>query len=155
MSIANIVTHDHVDARLASLRKKKPRVVLVTGAFDLLHPGHVRLLEQANSLGDCLLVAVDNDPGNSFHTPAAERMETVAALSAVDLVTDFTHSALPGLIRVVRPETIVFGGASNATAANLEAEASVQPTGAKIVRIPTEPGYSTAALLERIRQLPA
>jgi len=155
MSVANIVSQNHLDARLAALRKKNPRVVLVAGAFDLLHPGHVRLLEQAKSLGDCLVVAVNSDSAETFHTPMTERMEIVAALSAVDLVTDIAPRSLPDLIRRVRPEIIVFGGALNSTAARLEADPLVQSAGAKIVLIPTEPGYSAAALLERIQQLPA
>jgi len=152
-------------------------VVLVHGAFDLLNPGHIRLLEQAISLGDVLVVGVESDASiraanaadagrlndaerKSLEpiTPAAERAEILAALAAVDFVVELGPISLAEFAGRLRPDVLVRGGAASPTdltSADSRAEEIVVRAGGKVSAIPLEPGYSTASLMERIRQLRA
>lgn len=145
------------------------KIVFVAGAFDLLHPGHVRLLDQAGSYGDVLVAAVLNDSSvraaavaepaqkNSRAaavqrpiTTAAERVEIVAALAAVDYAVEVSLDALPGLLAELRPDTAV----ENAEPSGAVLLAGAAKSGLNFVRIPFEPGHSTASIIERIVQLP-
>src|SRR6202041_3845795 len=114
-------------------KRNGKRVVCVAGAFDLLHPGHVRLLEQARGLGDVLIVVLQSDEGvrvaaeqgdklvgapapvvpGSFPakpiTPAAERAEILAALAAVDFVTIFYEPTAGEFIVRLAPEGLAQG----------------------------------------------
>jgi len=150
-------------------RDADKRVVLVCGCFDLLHPGHIRLLEQARSLGDALIVAVESDAsirgrtGSAQRpiTPAAERMEILAALAAVDCVVeaDRDDASLGEWLVQLAPDVIAAGAdprgqrdrGARAPHTDL-AHPAAQAAGAQLVYIPTEPGFSTSLLIERIAQ---
>lgn len=132
-----------------------------SGSFDLLHPGHIRLLEQARSLGDSLTVAVRDDASvrEQFAdagkmtrpvTPAAERMEIVAALAAVDFVVPFDEPSPQEFLLKFAPDVFVEGGAG--TQRGLRPR-ELETLGCRIVHVPLEPGYSTAQLIERITHL--
>lgn len=157
------------DLILCCRRRKESgeEVVLVAGIFDLLHPGHVRLLEQARDYGQVLVVAVLDDPSvrsvlatdaaqarsrvtvQRPITPAAERAEILAALAAVDYVVEVELTALPHLLVDLRPDAAVESAEPSSTALLSRAA----DTGVKLVRIPFEPGHSTAGIIERIVQL--
>ncbi|HXQ27215.1 MAG TPA: adenylyltransferase/cytidyltransferase family protein [Candidatus Acidoferrales bacterium] len=146
-------------------------VVCASGCFDLLHPGHIRLLEQARSLGDILVVALESDaaarkrfgpreaaPGNGAKknaprpiTPAAERAEILAALAAVDYVVEFDEPSPRSFLEAFLPDVFVEGSASRRDVASPEAGA-LEALGCKVVRVPFEPGYSTALLIQRITE---
>lgn len=137
------------------------RIVLVSGHFALLHPGHVRLLEQARSYGDILLVAVSsgasadrNDMLESL-APLPERAEILAALAAVDFVTSYDSPSAAPLIAQLSPDVIVTGADSSTSSTHSGQRTSSSNPGPEIVHLPLEPGYSTKLLLERIAQLPA
>jgi rfaE bifunctional protein nucleotidyltransferase chain/domain len=142
-------------------------VVCASGRFDLLHPGHIRLLEQARWLGDILIVAVQSDA--SLHqqlipaksgapeiarpiTPAAERMEILAALAAVDYVVEFDGPSLLEFLLRLAPDVFVEGGAAGESSLR---EGESETLGCRIVRFPLEPGYSTTRLIKRITELRA
>jgi len=133
--------------------------VCASGSFDLLHPGHIRLLEQARSLGDSLTVAVAGDASVREQctdagkvarpvTPAAERMEIVAALAAVDFVVPFDGSSPQEFLLKFAPDVFVAGGAGTRRGSR-----EIEAPGCKILHVPLEPGYSTAQLIERITHL--
>jgi D-beta-D-heptose 7-phosphate kinase/D-beta-D-heptose 1-phosphate adenosyltransferase len=141
-------------------KRNGKRVVFVSGRFDLLHPGHIRLLEQACNLGEILVVGVQSDaairassgrapaPNNGLErpiTPASERMEILAALAAVDFAVEFDAPTPTGLVARLDPDIIAVGAG----------DATPESAGQKIVAIPLEPGYSTSRLIERITQLRA
>lgn len=142
-------------------KRNDKRVVCVVGAFDLLHPGHVRLLEQARALGDVLVVGVETDalvrssceyvkPGSSVGrpvNPANERAEVVAGLASVDFAFVSSYP-LGTLLDELSPVIFVHGSES---ARSAELKPPTHPSSG-IVKIPLEPGFSTAGLLERIAQ---
>jgi rfaE bifunctional protein nucleotidyltransferase chain/domain len=141
-------------------------VVCAKGSFDLLHPGHIRLLEQARSLGDILVVAVRSDasarashesgkiaaPDSIVHpvTPAVERMEILAALAAVDYVVEVDDQAWPEFCLRLSPDVIVRGAGSDASPSDADPVSTVGRR--KVINLPLEPGYSAAQLIERIKQ---
>src|SRR5712692_5846260 len=91
-----VVSQDNLILRVAGEKRNGRRVVFTNGCFDLLHPGHVRCLEQARALGDLLVVAINSDTsvrqlkGNGRPlVPQEERAEILAALAAVDSVVIF------------------------------------------------------------------
>lgn len=100
-----------------SLRHHGARIVFTNGFFDLLHHGHIRLLERARAMGDCLIVALNSDagtrrlkgPGRPILT-IEERAAILAALPFVDYITVFDEDTPERLLRALRPEVLVKGG---------------------------------------------
>jgi D-glycero-beta-D-manno-heptose 1-phosphate adenylyltransferase len=151
-------------------KRNGQRVVFASGCFDLLHPGHIRLLEQARSLGDILVVGVQSDtsiraasglrtglgnvsmaegPAHPI-TPAAERSEILAALAAVDYVAEFDEPSPSALLAGLAPDIVVKGDAAGSERVPFREDNEVEAAGGKVVRVPLEPGYSTTGLVERI-----
>jgi rfaE bifunctional protein nucleotidyltransferase chain/domain len=165
--LAQLITQDELIFRRRDWKGNGQCVVFVSGCFDLLHPGHIRLLEQARSYGDILVVAIQSDasvraedtakgatesPARPI-TPAAERAEILAALAAVDYVVEFDEPSSAGLLARLAPDIIVQAGPADSGPAGVPSFAG--GAAPKVVRILLEPGYSTARLIERIKQLPA
>jgi D-beta-D-heptose 7-phosphate kinase/D-beta-D-heptose 1-phosphate adenosyltransferase len=148
-------------------KRNGKRVVCVSGAFDLLHPGHVRLLEHARGLGDLLVVGVRSDASRAAEdaassTPLApfvnlgnERAEILANLACVDYVTQFDEPTAREFIERLAPEVVAQGGKLTSNQNESLDDEAARASGAKVIRIPLEPVFSTARLLERIKQLPA
>ena len=98
----------------ARRRAHGERVVFTNGVFDLLHPGHVRYLDAARRLGDCLIVGINSDrsvranKGDSRPiTPEAERAEILEALVSVDAVVVFDEETPHSLIAAIQPDVLV------------------------------------------------
>jgi D-beta-D-heptose 7-phosphate kinase/D-beta-D-heptose 1-phosphate adenosyltransferase len=134
------------------------RVVFTNGCFDLLHPGHIETLEKARSLGDALVVGVNSDrsvrdmkgAGRPI-LPERERAEILAALECVDGVVIFDEPTPRETISALLPDVLVKGGdwASDAIIGREEVEAA----GGKVISIPIVAGFSTSAILQKIRNL--
>jgi rfaE bifunctional protein nucleotidyltransferase chain/domain len=132
-------------------------VVFTNGVFDLLHPGHVEYLETARGLGDALVVGVNDDasarrlekgsgrPVNS----ASARARMVASLQAVDRVAVFPEDTPLVLIHAVHPDVLVKGG--DYSRATIVGADFVESYGGTVLAIDLIPGFSTTALVERIR----
>jgi rfaE bifunctional protein nucleotidyltransferase chain/domain len=136
------------------------RVVFTNGCFDLLHPGHVRLLECAASLGDVLVVGVNSDrsvrslKGASRPLlPESERAELLASLAAVDFVVIFDQETPAEIIAALLPDVLVKG--ADWGTGEIVGREEVEAAGGKVVSIPLEAGYSTTKIVEQIRALPA
>ena len=140
-------------AARARLREAGVRVVLTNGVFDLLHVGHLRYLQAARALGDCLIVGVNDDDGvrrlkgpTRPIVPAAERAELVAGLGCVDYVTIFGEDTAAELVRALQPDVYVKGGdyaAPGSTTGKPLPEAEVvTAAGGEVVIIPLVPGAS-------------
>lgn len=129
-------------------------VVFTNGCYDLLHPGHIRLLESARSLGDVLILALNTDAsvqrlkGTSrpiLHQD--DRAAVALALQAVDAVTFFDEDTPRELIAEVLPDVLVKGADWSHFIAGRE---EVEAAGGRVEALPLEPGYSTTNLVELI-----
>jgi cytidyltransferase-like protein len=178
-----VVSQSELILQRQEWKRNGKRVVCVAGAFDLLHPGHVRLLEQARGLGEILIVALQSDesvrvaaeqaakligapsvpaPATAARnlsarpvTPADERAEILAALSAVDFVAIFDGpTAAEFIVRLV-PEVLAQGGEAGSSENSYVDDDAVTAAGVHVVRLPLEPGYSTSRLVERITHIQA
>lgn len=134
-------------------------VVFTNGCYDLLHPGHVRLLEQARSLGDILILALNSDASvRRMKGPARpmicenERAAMASALSAVDAVTLFDEDTPRELIAEVLPDVLIKGADWSHFIAGRE---EVEAAGGRVLTVSLEPGYSTTNIVETISSLPA
>lgn len=171
--MAQVVSQDSLILQRRKWKDNGQCVVFVSGCFDLLHPGHIRLLEQARSHGDILIVGVQSDAGvRNAHagvagtgemssnrasrpiTPGAERAEILAALAAVDYAVEFDDPSPARLIESLGPDIVVEGAAAPMKPEKDSAVRSAEPLSSKLVRILLEPGYSTSRLIERIQQQP-
>src|SRR5579864_4054640 len=113
-----VISQDELILRRAGWKRNGKRVVFASGSFDLLHPGHVRLLEQARSYGDVVVVGIESDASSRDRhasvrglprrpmTPSTERAEIVAALAAVDFAVEFDPNSSPALIVRLAPDVI-------------------------------------------------
>ena len=137
-------------------RQRGP-VVFTNGVFDLLHVGHVALLEAARAEGGALVVGVNSDASvrrldkgtDRPIVPEGERARLLAALACVDCVVLFDEETPLALIERLRPDVLV-KGADYARAAIVGAD-QVEARGGRVVRVPLVPGASTTALLARLR----
>ncbi len=165
--MGQVVSQAELILRRGGWKRNGQGVVCASGCFDLLHPGHIRLLEQARGLGNILIVAVQSDasfreslvPAKSGAaeiarpiTPAAERMEILAALAAVDYAVEFDGPSPHEFLLRLAPDVFVEGGTARDS---ILRESESKTLGCRIVRFPLEPGYSTARLIERITELRA
>jgi D-glycero-beta-D-manno-heptose 1-phosphate adenylyltransferase len=150
------VTREHAVELVAQLRAAGKTIVFTNGVFDLLHPGHVRYLQRARALGDALIVGLNSDrsvgavkgAGRPI-TPEAERAEILAALACVDAVVVFDEDTPYAIVSALQPDVLVKGAdwAENAVIGRDLVEAR----GGTVVRVPVEPGYSTSAIITRIK----
>jgi len=133
------------------------RVVFTNGCFDLLHPGHVSYLEEARSLGDALLVAVNTDAsvrrlgkglGRPLN-PEADRARVLAALAAVDRVVLFEEDTPYEILTELQPDILVKGG--DYRLEDVVGREVVLGRGGQVRVLPFRAGYSTTGLLERLR----
>ncbi|HZT28679.1 MAG TPA: D-glycero-beta-D-manno-heptose 1-phosphate adenylyltransferase [Bryobacteraceae bacterium] len=130
------------------------KVVFTNGCYDLLHPGHVRLLEKARSLGDVLILALNSDdsvrrlkgPSRPL-IPEMERAAVAGALEAVDAVTLFDEDTPRELIAAVLPDVLVKGADWAHWIAGRE---EVEAAGGQVMALALEPGYSTTGIVEKL-----
>jgi D-beta-D-heptose 7-phosphate kinase/D-beta-D-heptose 1-phosphate adenosyltransferase len=144
-------------ARRHRWRAEGRRVVFTNGCFDLLHPGHVALLEAARGKGDVLVVGINSDAsvralkgeGRPL-VPADERAEMLLALESVDAVVVYDEPTPREVIAALLPDVLVKGAdwAADAIVGREEVEAA----GGRVERVPLVPGRSTTSLVERIRR---
>ncbi len=140
------------------LQNKGRKVVFTNGCFDLLHPGHVLYLEQARALGDALIVAVNTDAsvtrlGKGEGRPInceTDRSRLLAALACVNRVVLFDEVTPLQIITELKPDILVKGG--DYRLAEIVGREVVLSYGGQVKVIPLATGYSTTALLSRIRQ---
>lgn len=130
------------------------KVVFTNGCYDILHPGHIRLLESARSLGDILILALNTDASvQRLKGPTRplicerERAELAAALEAVDAVTFFDEDTPRELIAAVLPDILIKGADWAHFIAGRE---EVEAAGGQVLALPLEPGYSTTGILEEV-----
>jgi D-beta-D-heptose 7-phosphate kinase/D-beta-D-heptose 1-phosphate adenosyltransferase len=152
------VTLEQAIALVSRSRDAGKRIVFTNGVFDLLHPGHLRYLQQARELGDVLIVGVNSDRSVRANkgpdrpiTPELERVEILEALRCVDAVVVFDEETPHDVIAALQPDVLVKGADWAEDA--IVGRDIVEARGGKVVRMPIESGYSTTAVIERIRRI--
>jgi D-beta-D-heptose 7-phosphate kinase/D-beta-D-heptose 1-phosphate adenosyltransferase len=155
--VSRILTRDQAVSYAGRLRNEGRVVVFTNGVFDLLHPGHVRYLTAARQHGDALIVAINSDasarrlskgPDRPLN-PEHERAEVLAALAVVDAVVIFGEDTPLEIVTALQPDVLVKGGDWAADA--IVGRDVVEARGGKVVRIAIADGYSTSAIVERLR----
>jgi D-beta-D-heptose 7-phosphate kinase/D-beta-D-heptose 1-phosphate adenosyltransferase len=153
------MTSKHADllAQRARWRDEGRRVVFTNGCFDLLHPGHVALLEKARAEGDRLVVGLNSDrsvreikgPDRPV-VPEHERAEVIAALECVDRVEIYDEPTPAALIAALLPDVLVKG--ADWPRDSIVGREAVEGAGGRVVRVELLEGRSTSSLLRRIRR---
>jgi rfaE bifunctional protein nucleotidyltransferase chain/domain len=152
-----IITREEAVRWVRGLQAKGLKVVFTNGCFDLLHPGHVAYLEEARSLGDALLVAVNTDAsvrrlgkgGLRPVNPEADRARVLAALAAVDRVVFFGEDTPLEILTELKPDILVKGG--DYREHEVVGRDLILARGGEIRILHFRPGYSTSGLVARIR----
>jgi rfaE bifunctional protein nucleotidyltransferase chain/domain len=152
--LGSIYTREQLLVEREQWRREGRKVVFTNGCYDILHPGHIRLLESARSLGDVLILALNTDasvqrlkgPTRPL-IPENERAELAAALEAVDAVTFFDEDTPRELIAAVLPDILIKGADWAHFIAGRE---EVEAAGGQVLALPLEPGYSTTGILEEV-----
>ena len=141
-------------SRVAAWRWAEDRIVFTNGCFDILHIGHIRLLEQARRKGERLIVGLNSDDSvRRLKGPLrpivaeGERARVLAALSAVDAVVVFDEDTPLRLIEAIRPDVLVKGG--DYTEDQVVGAREVRSWGGRVELIPLVPGTSTTRLISK------
>ena len=152
--MGHIYTREQLIALRADWKRAGKKVVFTNGCYDVLHPGHIRLLESARTLGDVLILALNTDASvQRLKGPTRplisqeQRAELASALAAVDAVTFFDEDTPRELIAAVLPDVLIKGADWTHFIAGRE---EVEASGGKVLALPLEPGYSTTGILEQI-----
>ena len=152
--MGSFYTREQLIAARAEWKQAGKVVVFTNGCYDILHPGHIRLLESARSLGDILILALNTDASvQRLKGPARplisenERAELGCALAAVDAVTFFDEDTPRDLIAAVLPDILIKGADWAHFIAGRE---EVEAAGGRVLALPLEPGYSTTGILEEV-----
>lgn len=155
--MAQVLTLTELLTARAQLRQAGRRVVFTNGCFDLLHPGHVRYLQQARALGDALIVALNSDRSvRALKGPSRpilkeeERAEVIAALACVDFVTIFDEPTPREIITALLPDILVKGG--DWSIDTIVGREEVEAAGGKVMNLPFVDGVSTSEVIARIMQ---
>ncbi|MFN7920557.1 MAG: adenylyltransferase/cytidyltransferase family protein [Bryobacteraceae bacterium] len=138
----------------AEWKRQGKRVVFTNGCYDLLHPGHVRLLERARALGDVLVLALNSDesvsrlkgPSRPLLTGQV-RASLASRVAAVDAVTFFHEDTPRELISEILPDVLVKGADWSHFIAGRE---EVEAAGGQVMALPLEPGYSSTNIEKEI-----
>lgn len=150
------MTRAEATAFAEAARAAGRRVVFTNGVFDILHPGHVRYLQQARALGDVLIVGLNSDrsvrrnkgPERPINHET-ERAEILEALDCVDAVTVFDEETPAEIIQAVQPDILVKGADWAADA--IVGRDTVESRGGRVVRVPIERGFSTTEIIRKIK----
>lgn len=152
---SKIVSRIELLEKVRSLRESGQKIVFTNGCFDLVHAGHIEILENARSLGDFLIVALNTDQSvRDIKGPSrplvneSRRARVIAALSSVDAVTLFDDPTPYSLIAEILPDILVKGG--DWTQDRIVGSDIVLGHGGKVESIPLLPDSSTTLLIERV-----
>jgi rfaE bifunctional protein nucleotidyltransferase chain/domain len=156
--VARLYSREELRDQRRRWKAEGKSVVFTNGCYDLLHPGHIRLLEQARTLGDVLILALNSDASvRRAKGPSRplldedERSAVAMGLGAVDAVTLFDEDTPRELIAAILPDVLVKGADWAHFVAGRE---EVEAAGGTVLTLPLEPGFSTTNIVERILSQP-
>jgi D-beta-D-heptose 7-phosphate kinase/D-beta-D-heptose 1-phosphate adenosyltransferase len=151
------LTAERLEAQVKEWRRHGLRVGFTNGCFDILHPGHVKVITDARAACDRLIVAINTDASvkrlKGAERPMQKeraRAEVLAALEAVDLVVMFDEDTPLQLIERVKPNVLVKGG--DYTHEEVVGHEVVEQNGGEVLLVETLPGFSTTSLVERLKK---
>lgn len=152
--MGRLYSRDELVHARAEWKQQGRRVVFTNGCYDILHPGHIRLLERSRNLGDVLILALNTDasvqrlkgPKRPF-LGERDRAAVALEIEAVDAVTLFDEDTPRELIAAVLPDVLVKGADWSHFIAGRE---EVEAAGGEVLALPLEPGYSTTNIVEEI-----
>jgi len=152
--MTRLYTRAELIAQRQAWKSQGKKVVFSNGCYDILHPGHVRLLELARSLGDLLILGLNTDasvrrmkgPSRPYFDERT-RAELALHLEAVDAVTFFDEDTPREVIAAVLPDVLVKGADWTHFVAGRE---EVEAAGGQVFTLPLEPGYSTTNIVDKI-----
>jgi D-beta-D-heptose 7-phosphate kinase/D-beta-D-heptose 1-phosphate adenosyltransferase len=152
----NLLGRERVRDFAQHAQSRGQRVVFTNGVFDILHPGHLRYLQAAREHGDVLIVGVNSDASVRRNKgparpimPERERAEILLALEAVDAVSIFDEDTPAAIIAAVQPDVLVKG--ADWPADQIVGRDVVEARGGVVIREPVSQGYSTTAIIARVR----
>ncbi|MDO8734401.1 MAG: D-glycero-beta-D-manno-heptose 1-phosphate adenylyltransferase [Elusimicrobiota bacterium] len=154
MNSSKIKSPNQISKTVQKLKKSGKKIVFTNGCFDILHIGHIRLLEKAKSFGDILIVGLNSDSSvkkiKGEHRPIIsenERAEVLAAVSSVDFIVKFSQPTPYQLIKKIMPDVLVKG-------ADWKSEKIVGSEFAKkVLTIPLVKDKSTTAIIKKLKNL--
>jgi rfaE bifunctional protein nucleotidyltransferase chain/domain len=150
-----IISRLQIDDLIPNLKKKGQKIVFTNGCFDLLHVGHVRYLQKARTLGDCLIIGLNSDHSiGQIKDPARplisedQRAEVLAALSCVDYIVLFDEADPFKLIEEIKPDVLVKG--ADWSLDKIIGADLVSSYGGEVRRVELVPSISTSEIINRI-----
>lgn len=155
MSSRKIKTLEEIVEIRAELRRRKKKLVFTNGCFDILHVGHVRILNQARNSGDVLVVGINSDSSVRKIKgklrpviPQEERAEILAALASVDYVFIFADPTPQRIIDAIVPDVLVKG--ADWGVSDIIGHDTVLNAGGTVQNLSLVEGVSTTAIIERV-----
>jgi rfaE bifunctional protein nucleotidyltransferase chain/domain len=152
-----IIDPKKISSVVASLKEQGKRVVSLNGSFDLLHAGHLEILYEAKKQGDILVVALNTDESIQVYkskdrpiVPLNFRLQMMAAIEAVDLVTYFSETTPIEILKKIHPHVHVNGAEYGANC--IESE-TVKELGAILHLVNRIPSLSTSAIVKKIKSI--
>lgn len=153
-----LLTETSLKSLCADLHRKGQKIVTTNGCFDLIHWGHIKYLSRAREMGDCLIVGINSDRsvrglGKGEDRPLVTekyRALQIAGLESVDWIYIFDEPTPEKFLEIVRPAIHAKGGDYHGK--SLPESAVVEGGGGKIALVPLEAGFSTTALVDKIRK---
>ena len=156
---SSVLTLEQAILRFGREKRNGRRIVFTNGCFEILHPGHIRILEQARALGDVLLVGLNSDAsvvrlkGEGKHVwPEEKRAEVLAAMECVDAVIVFDSDTPLEVITKLLPDVLVKG--DDWPIDQIVGRQEVEAAGGTVVTVPILRGYSTTQILQKMREVP-
>ncbi len=152
-----ILPWEEVPLEIRRIRLKSKTIAFTNGVFDILHEGHIALLSQAATFADVLIVGINSDDsvkrlkGERRPVNAQEsRALIIASLVMVDYVVIFDEDTPLEIIKIITPDVLIKGG--DYTIENIVGAAETISTGGKVEIIPLVEGFSTTAIIEKMRK---
>ena len=150
-----VVDNNSISEIVSNVRDRKKSIVFTNGCYDLLHKGHLHLLNAATKQGDFLIVAINSDnsilrikgKGRPIQSET-ERVEALLKLGVLDLVTIFNHDTPFDLIKLISPDILVKGGDYDRK--KIVGGDFVKSKGGRVVIVPILQGFSTTSILKEM-----
>ena len=157
LSQEKLILPNNLEAKIGQIRKEGKTIATLNGSFDLLHAGHLKIIHEASSLADCLIVALNSDASIKKYKsplrpiiPLQHRLEMIAALHWVNFVTYFEETDPKKLLQVIKPDIHVNGSEYGEKC--IEASI-VEKNGGRMHIVSLKPNLSTSEIIEKIKSI--